>query len=160
MVEDICMEDIIEVDITTTMDVDTDRVTTITMGTDILMDVVTVHSQVSMDIIETKASIIDIENRLVMEIIDTIQITEIITVTIKTHVIIDITKIQNIETTVTMDMVTITEQQDLQMLDLVLPLYDQDLAILALDLQEDKTHVVLLFGELLTSDPLQHFTYH
>ena len=154
------MEDIIEVDITTTMDVDTDRVTTITMGTDILMDVVTVHSQVSMDIIETKASIIDIENRLVMEIIDTIQITEIITVTIKTHVIIDITKIQNIETTVTMDMVTITEQQDLQMSDLVLPLYDQDLAILALDLQEDKTYVVLLFGELLTSNPLQHFTYH
>ena len=104
------MVDITVVDTITTMVTDTDLVTIITMGTDILMDVVTVHNLVSMDTIETKAIIIDTENRLVMGIVDTIKILEPITVTTRIHATIDITEIQNtIGPTIT------TERQDLLM---------------------------------------------
>ena len=133
MVEDTIMVGTIAVDIITIMDTDIDRVTTITMGTVIIMDVVIEQHLVNMDIIETRVTTIDIET------------TEVMPVTIRIHETIDITEIQStIEATITTVIVAITEQQDLQMLDLVLVILDLD------QQEEDKTFKVLLFSENLS----------
>jgi len=91
MVDGICMVDIIGAGITTTMVTDTDLDTIITMGTDILMDVVTEHSPDVMGIIRTRASTITVIDiiRLITDTIRTVSIIRI-TETIKT---LDITKI-------------------------------------------------------------------
>ena len=80
MVDGICMVDIIGAGITTTMVTDTDLDTIITMGTDILMDVVTEHSPDVMGIIRTRASTITVIDiiRPITDTIKTLDITKII----------------------------------------------------------------------------------
>jgi len=94
--------DIIAVGTTTTAETDTDLVTTITMGTDTIMDVAIEQHQVVTDITETKVSTTDTENR------DVIQITDITDITIIQD-IIKITTDPTIREILTTGAIPITE---------------------------------------------------
>ena len=84
MVEDICMVDIIEVDIIIITDEDIDLDTIITMDTDIIMDDVIEHNQDVMGIIEIKMIIETVTDTIrTTGTIKTISTTEIIIVEIE-----------------------------------------------------------------------------
>lgn len=92
------MADFIEVDIITTVDTDTDLDTTITMGTDILTDVVTERSLDVTGIIRIRASIITVID-ITRAIIDTIRTLDITKIILRTIGLIQITERQQIPET-------------------------------------------------------------